>query len=245
MQQLLAKLGLHPDQQSLGNLWVKVLALAGLVVNGGFDLAAQLAKIGLPTWNHESAQIYALCAVMLYFTAHNTDSTYRPAAGAAPARIGMWLLVLGLAGAGLGAACVHPVKVTIDVADRTAYTSARALQKAVEADYQAHQPWPSFEERRKINILLGGDPTCQPSATVVCKKGIYDLVVDVANIGLALPPGGKLSADDLKNIGLLEKAVTDLVSIVSTKASQSIQDKTAEFNTKAGTLLAVVKGATQ
>jgi hypothetical protein len=144
-----------------------------------------------------------------------------------------------------GCSVLPTPKVAIDTLDRSTYTAARAFQQAVEADYAAHQAWPTFSERHRINVVLGGDPTCVPSATLVCKKGLYDLVVDVANIGINLPPGAQLSIEDLKICRALEQAMLDLTSLVSTTAAQTIQDKATALTTTASTLLASVKGATQ
>jgi hypothetical protein len=94
-------------------------------------------------------------------------------------------------------------KVVIDKADSTAYVSTRAFQEAEEIAWHAKAPWPSAAQHQVIGTKL---------------SGIYQSIIDVANIGLALPPGTTLSLADLAAVAQLEQLVVDLSTLISPPA---------------------------
>jgi hypothetical protein len=138
------------------------------------------------------------------------------------------LLFVLLIASGL-TACAHhySAKVTIDVSDRTAYAALRTFDAAEEALYHQKTAWPTVAQHEAISAQI---------------SKAYQAVVDVANIGLLLPPGGQLSTADLSKIGALEKNIADLAGLISPTAGAAIQDAYATFKTQASALIAAVKG---
>lgn len=133
-------------------------------------------------------------------------------------------------------------KVTIDRLDRGAVGAVRAFQLIEQASWQAKAGWDTPSTHRRIAVLLGGDPSCAPPTP--CPPGIYDLIIDVANIGLALPPGATLSAADLQAVGALKTAVTDLVAIASPSTDPQVKEKASTAQRAIQALLHTVASAT-
>lgn len=116
-------------------------------------------------------------------------------------------------------------KIIIDQADRTAYVSTRAFQTAEEAAWHAKAPWPTAEQHQQIGAKL---------------SGLYQAIIDVANIGIALPPGTNLSAADLAALSQLTQLVTDLTTLVTT-ATPTIQADWTQAKADIGSLTTRVR----
>jgi len=131
--------------------------------------------------------------------------------------------------AGLLSACAHNLspKVTIDVADRTAYAALRVVDVDEETLYHQKGAWPTPAQHVDISKKLS--------------QG-YGLIIDVANIGLAVPPAGKLSTADLAKVTQLGGLVADLVSLASPATGAKIQTDIQTFVSKANALINAVKG---
>ena len=117
-------------------------------------------------------------------------------------------------------------KVVIDTADRAAYTALRTFQIAEEAAYHARLPWPTPTQHQSINAVV---------------SQAYALVISVANLGITLPPGARLSAADLVVVGQLTQIVADLVALTrSADPTTAAAARTAQ--TKVTALTSAVKG---
>jgi hypothetical protein len=118
-------------------------------------------------------------------------------------------------------------KVIVDTVDRPAYTAVRAFQVAEAIAYHTKPqlPWPSDAQHQQIGVKLGQ---------------AYTLIVDVANAGILLPPGGKLSVKDLAALSALTNVVADLVALAQA-APPAIQTAAAAAQTKAGELVTSVQ----
>lgn len=116
-------------------------------------------------------------------------------------------------------------KVTIDVSDRTAYSALRLVDTDEEAAYHA-----------KVFT-----PTQHQAISAKFSK-LYQGVVDVANIGIALPTGGTLSVSDLAKVNALAQDVADLASLISPSAGAALQADYAAFVSKVNALISAVKG---
>lgn len=132
----------------------------------------------------------------------------------------------------LGAsACAHPLaspKVVVDVADRTAYAALRAFDVAEETAYHAKAAWPTPAQHQVLSAKI---------------SQAYQLVIDTANLGLALPPGSKLSAADLAAVGKLTAVVSDMAALVGAPGiSADITSTFTAFQAKATALVTSVKG---
>ncbi len=117
-------------------------------------------------------------------------------------------------------------KVVVSTADRAAYEAIRAFQVAEESAYHAKLPWPTDQQHRDINAKV---------------SQAYTLVIDVANLGLALPPGGKLTAADLAAVGQLTQAVADIVALAA-PAPPNVQQAALTAQAKAQALASSVGG---
>lgn len=119
-------------------------------------------------------------------------------------------------------------KMKIDQADRRAFEALRAFQLAETAAFKAGAPWPSAEQHQQIGAKL---------------SGAYTLVIDVAQIGLAMQPGDTtISAEAQRQLGLLAQTSTDLVALVSPAAGQAIQSKIVAVKIALGVLAASIQG---
>ena len=138
-------------------------------------------------------------------------------------------LALGLAVvllASSGSSCSTHVapKVVIDTADRAAYDALRTFQTAEEAAWHANAGWPTPEQHKTINGKV---------------SKAYTLIIDVARIGIALPPGSTLSIADLAVVAQLTTAVADIVDLAN---GTSVQTQATAAQTKVGALVAGVSG---
>jgi hypothetical protein len=149
-------------------------------------------------------------------------------------------LALSLVGVGCASSGSLTPKVQIDRWDRAAAGSVRAFQLVEQASWQAKADWDTPATHHKIAVLLGGDPNCTATPTTPCAPGIYDLIIDVANIGLKLPAGTGLSVADLRAVSALEAAVQDLVSIVSASSNQQVKEKATQAHQDTQNLLHTV-----
>lgn len=117
-------------------------------------------------------------------------------------------------------------KVTIDVADRTAYGALRILDIAEEGAYHAKGAWPTPAQHQAISVKF---------------SQAYQAVVDTANLGIALPPGSKLTPADLAIIGKLTTTVADLATLVGAPGvSATIVIDFNKFQTQAAALVAAI-----
>jgi hypothetical protein len=141
----------------------------------------------------------------------------------------MLVLALTFAGGALtaetGCAAHLSPKVTIDVADRTAYAALRLFDTDEEAAYHAKLITPA--QHQAISAKL---------------SQLYQGVIDVANIGINLPTGGTLSAADLVKINGLALSVTDLATLIAPSVGAALQADYAAFQTKVSALINAVKG---
>lgn len=128
-----------------------------------------------------------------------------------------------------GAACAGHLspKVAIDQYDRAAYTSVRSFQVAEEAAWHAKASWPTAAQHQDINAKV---------------SRVYQLIIDTANLGVALPPGSSLSAADLAIIGNLQTVVADLVVLVKGAPPATVTAAGA-IQTQTNNLVAKAKGA--
>lgn len=117
-------------------------------------------------------------------------------------------------------------KVTIDRADRAAFTSVRGFQLAEEQQWHARAAWPTAEQHRAVNVKV---------------SQAYQLIIDTASLGIALPPGSKLSAADLAAVIRLEQVVTDIVALARS-APTNVQQAATAAQSKVGVLVSAVKG---
>ncbi len=132
--------------------------------------------------------------------------------------------------AGIAPACggKTPPKVVIDVADRGAYQALRALDVAEEAAYHAKGPWPTPPQHQAVSQKF---------------SAAYQAVIDVANLGVALPRGATLSAADLAVVGKLTTVVGDMAVLVGAPgAGHDIATAFQAFQAKATALVNSVKG---
>jgi hypothetical protein len=144
-------------------------------------------------------------------------------------RIGTLVLVvafLGLPACSQHGAPATSPKVVIDTADRAAFTALRAFQTAEEAAYHSRLPWPTPAQHITVNGKVS--------------QG-YALIISVANLGIALPPGASLSLADLAVIGQLTQVVADIVALTRT-ADPATQAAATATQTQVTALTAAVQG---
>lgn len=118
------------------------------------------------------------------------------------AKVAMILLAVALGGLALTSqACAHNLspKVTIDVADRTAYAALRVVDVDEETMYHANASVITPAMHKQISAKI---------------SQAYALVIDVANLGVNLPAGAKLSAADLQIVGQLTQVVADVAALI-------------------------------
>jgi hypothetical protein len=118
------------------------------------------------------------------------------------------------------------VKQQIDRADRTAFASLRAFQTTESAAYHAKLPWPTDTQHQQIGAAL---------------SKAYDLVIDVAQAGLALKPGDPLPTQLQAEISQLTKLVGDVFALSKT-APPNIQDAATKAQKDTATLVTAVGG---
>lgn len=119
------------------------------------------------------------------------------------------------------------VKQQIDRQDRVAFASLRAFQVTESAAYHAGSPWPTPEQHQKIGAAL---------------SKAYDLVVDVAQAGIALKPGAPLSAQVQAESVQLTKLVADVISLTTSQAPPNAQSAAAQAQRDVSSLVATVIG---
>lgn len=90
------------------------------------------------------------------------------------------------------------VKQQIDRDDRVAFESLRLFQLSETAAFRARAPWPTAAQHQQIGAKL---------------SQAYDLVIDVANAGLALQPGVAASDQIVTETVLLLKLVGEIVTL--------------------------------
>ncbi len=145
-------------------------------------------------------------------------------------RLAPLLLVVALVGLPAcsqnGAPATSP-KVIIDTADRGAFDALRAFQLSEEAAYHAKLPWPTPAQHQSINVKV---------------SRAYQLIVDVATIGIDLPPGNTLTVADLDVIAQLSTIVADIVALTRSGAAANLQTAAVTAQTKVAVLTTAVKG---
>jgi hypothetical protein len=136
------------------------------------------------------------------------------------------LIAIGL----VTAACPGKLspKVGVDVADRTAYSALVAFDVAEESAYHAHAVWPTPAQHIAISVKL---------------SQAYQAVVDVAHVGIALPPGSQLSTADLAAVGKLTTVVADIAALVGAPGVGA--DITTTFNSFQAKASALVTSVTK
>jgi hypothetical protein len=127
----------------------------------------------------------------------------------------------------VGCGGVSP-KVQIDRADRGAFQALRAFQLSETAAFRVSAPWPTADQHKQIGAKL---------------SEAYTLVIDVANIGIALQPGQPLSAAAVSELDQLSKTVADVVALVSPNAGPDVKSKADDASSAVKSLINIVKGA--
>lgn len=102
MDTLLTRLGLHVNQQSLSNLWVKILGIFSLVAGGTLNVAWALqAGFGVTISMAANDRIKFWCVavgvIVTYFTSQNTDR----ATTTSSSTMRLPVIVLAVLGAGM------------------------------------------------------------------------------------------------------------------------------------------------
>ncbi len=96
--------------------------------------------------------------------------------------------------------CGGPVSVKqqIDRADRTAFASLRAFQQVETAAFKAGLAWPTAQQHKTINAKL---------------SEAYLLVIDVANLGIAIQPGAPTPAALATDLARLQALAADIIAL--------------------------------
>jgi len=134
-------------------------------------------------------------------------------------------LVLVLA-AGCGG--VSP-KVAIDRADRAAYVALRTFQVQEQAAWHGRAAWLSADRHVEINRRV---------------SAAYQLIADVANLGISLPQGSHFTVDDLAALAKLTQVVADIIQLTK-GAPPVVQQDAAALQRTAAALKAAVAGGVQ
>ena len=109
----------------------------------------------------------------------------------------------------LPACASAPPKVVIDRADRAAYLAVRGFQTLEEVAWHSRLAWPTPKQHADINAKV---------------SQAYQLIVDVANLGISLPPGSKLTMEDLAAVTKLTAVVADIVALTQCASADVIRD---------------------
>jgi hypothetical protein len=126
-----------------------------------------------------------------------------------------------------GAGAPISAKQQIDRSDRVAFESLHLFQLTESSLYHAKAPWPSAEQHQQIGAKL---------------SQAYVLVIDVANAGIALAPGAKITDQVLSNIATLVKLVNDIVDLVKT-APPNVQAQASKAEADTTALVTTVQAA--
>jgi len=117
-------------------------------------------------------------------------------------------------------------KAAIDRADRSAYVALRTFQQAETGAWQTRQRWLSADRHIEINRRV---------------SAAYQLIADVANLGISLPPGSHFTVDDLAALAKLTQVVADILQLTK-GAPPAVQQQAAVLEGKADALKVAVAG---
>lgn len=210
---LLATLGLHVDQQSLSNLWMKALGIASLVAGGTLNVAWALQSgFGLSISMAANDRIKFWCVaigvIVTYFTSKNTDQRFTPPSSAPSTRLPMALLVVGLGGSlSLMAACASTPIQKVTIGETAAVQAVHAVVAAEANAYKAG----AYDQATHDKYLLALKNVIQG------EKALNDAVIAWAHVDGQPVPAAVATA--VKALAGVLKDVQPLIPTNSTAAT--------------------------